>query len=771
MAILPGWEVDTLGPWSNSMWGRLVTCGPIGNRPLVLLLLTTAAFPQTPETLGRAYRDSPTPARARALQNFAASHKDANGALAHFTLGVVSFEQKRFPDAILHLAAAQSRLPKLADYTAYYLAASHSETADYAAAAREAAAVRSVPLLSPFAAKSIVLQGRGLAASGAAREAVRILREHYADLPQPDGDLALAIAHEATRDLPHAAEYYQRVYYEYPTGDAATRAAAALITLHDTMAAAYPAPAPQAMLERAHRLLAQHEYARAQSEFAALVPQLSGPERDQARVGVGAAEYLAGDVAAAYSHLRSLEVSDSQADAERLYYIVECARKLNDEDQMSEAVKKLGKYHESQWRYQALMAAANRFLVTNQPEKYTPLYKAVYESFLDQPMAPSSHWHVAWAAYIRRKHDARELLREHLQRYPGHPSSTAALYFLGRLAEADADYSAARAFYTRLAAQSPNYYYGILARQRMAQPTVASAGPSEKTAQFLQSIAFPAHKPAVPADPDAETALRIARARLLESAGLPDLAQAELRFGARNGGQPGSGQLGSGQPYLLAMELARTADTPHQRLHNIKSAAPDYLSMSLEDAPPAFWQLLFPLPYEKDLVRSAKQQNLDPYMVAALIRQESEFDPQALSAKHAYGLTQVEPATGRSLARRAGIKRFSNRSLFQPAINLKLGACYLRVLLDQWGGNWEQTLASYNAGKSRVNEWLTWNQYQEPAEFVESIPFTETREYVEAVLRNATVYRQLYASKAPTGQSPSTRRKRVVVTAHKSPAA
>ena len=145
------------------------------------------------------------------------------------------------------------------------------------------------------------------------------------------------------------------------------------------------------------------------------------------------------------------------------------------------------------------------------------------------------------------------------------------------------------------------------------------------------------------------------------------------------------------------------------------------------------------------------------------------LDPQALSARHAYGLTQVEPATGRALARRAGIRRFSNRSLFQPAINLRLGACYLRTLLDQWGGKWEQTLASYNAGKSRVNDWITWNQYLEPAEFVESIPFTETREYVEAVLRNATLYRQLYAGKAPTSRTPDARRKRAVLTAGKSP--
>lgn len=735
-----GWERVILGRWCKR---------PLACAVWLLPALAVFAFAQSPASLGRAYRDLPTPARRKALERFAASHKDANGALAHLTLGVVSFEQKQFPDAIQHLQAAQARLPKLADYTAYYLAAARVATENYSAAAQDAAIVRGVGVRSPFAARSMVLQARGLAASGSAGEALGMLREHYGDLPQPDGDLALAMAYQAAHDLAHAAQYYQRVYYQYPTGDAATQSAAALINLRDSMGASYPQPAPQAMIERGTQLLAQREYPRARSEFQSLAPQLTGPERDQARVGIGAADYLNGDVSKAYSYLLSVEVPDAEADAERLYYLVECARKLNDDDQMMEAVHRLARHHgESLWRYKALVAAANRFLVTNQPEKYVPLYKAAYETFPDQPLAASCHWRVVWAAYVHRQHNARELLREQLERYPGHPTASAALYFLGRLGEADGDYGAARAFYTRLSAQFPNYYYGILARERMTQPKIGAAGPSAKTAQWLSQIAFPARRPAVPREPDAETSLRIARARLLVSAGLTDLAQSELRFGARNGGQP----------YLLAMELARTASTPHERLHNIKSTAPDYLSMSLEDAPLAFWQLLFPLPYERDLVRNARQQSLDPYMVAALIRQESEFDPHALSAKHAYGLTQVEPATGRAFARRAGVRRFTNRSLFQPAINLKLGTYYLRALLDQWGGKWEQTLASYNAGKSRVNDWLTWNSYQEPAEFVESIPFSETREYVEAVLRNATVYRQLYAGRAVKrgrGASPS----------------
>jgi soluble lytic murein transglycosylase len=172
---------------------------------------------------------------------------------------------------------------------------------------------------------------------------------------------------------------------------------------------------------------------------------------------------------------------------------------------------------------------------------------------------------------------------------------------------------------------------------------------------------------------------------------------------------------------------------------------PDYLTLPLEAAPHRFWELLFPLPYRDELVADSARHGLDPYLVAGLIRQESEFNPTALSHANAYGLTQVRPGTGRQFARQAGVARFSANSLLQPAANLKIGTSYLRSMLDQNGGRIEETLASYNAGPNRVAEWLAWGrQYREPAEFVESIPFTETRDYIQAVLRNAEMYRRLY---------------------------
>jgi len=205
------------------------------------------------------------------------------------------------------------------------------------------------------------------------------------------------------------------------------------------------------------------------------------------------------------------------------------------------------------------------------------------------------------------------------------------------------------------------------------------------------------------------------------------------------------------QPQVLAVELAGLAikrQFPDRAVRYIKRYAPGYLYIPMDSAPAEFWRLAFPLPYREPLERFAKQTDLDPFLVAALIRQESEFDRNAISRSKAYGLTQVLPSTGRDLSRRLGYKRYSANRLFEAEFNLQLGTYYLKSLLGQLGGGVEATLAAYNAGKSRAVAWMSWYQYREPAEFVEMIPFTETRNYVQVVLRNADVYRRLYGGSA-----------------------
>jgi soluble lytic murein transglycosylase len=185
----------------------------------------------------------------------------------------------------------------------------------------------------------------------------------------------------------------------------------------------------------------------------------------------------------------------------------------------------------------------------------------------------------------------------------------------------------------------------------------------------------------------------------------------------------------------------------------IKAFAPSYLQIGFDNAPARFWQLAFPLPYRVPLETYSRQNGVDPFFVAALIRQESEFNVKVISHAHAYGLMQVLPSTGRQLARQIGIRRFSAADLLTPNRNLQLGTRYVRQLLDSLNGHEEEALAAFNAGKSRVDRWDSWGPFREPAEFVETIPFQETRNYVQVVLRNAAAYRHIYAN-APAAAAP-----------------
>jgi soluble lytic murein transglycosylase len=682
--------------------------------------------------LVKAYRDSPTVARRAAVESWAAAHPKDRPSAA-LALGVAAYEQHDYARAESELRQAQAGLPQVADTVAYYLNAARVESKEYSGVVEGLAATHDSRNPSPYAGRGWLLAARALEPSNPSA-AVRILREHNVDLPQPDGDLVLAECEQAAGHLQAAAETYQHVYVQYVTGAAAVRASTALASLRVTMGDSYPALSGRDLLRHADRLADAHEFTLARTEYNALIESLSGLEHDQARVRLGWLEYLSGKVPAADSYLHSLEVSAPDAEAERLEDVVETSRRLENDGELKHALEELeSKFTRSPLRVKALISAANHYLIDNQPSEYLPLYRAVYEMFPADPVAGNSHWKVTFDAYLHRRSDAQQLLEEQLIHYPRNNNSSAALYFLGRAAEERKDYSAALTYYQYLTKLFENYYYAMLARHRMASAELRSATSSPKLSEFLADLALPAPKP-VPNSPTPETTSRITRSQVLRDAGLSDLADAELRFGAKNGGQPA----------LLGMEAARQADSPGQGLHLLKVFAPDHLGVPLTWAPRQFWELLYPLPYRAELFMDADAHGLDPYLVAGLIRQESEFSPHAVSPAKAYGLMQVLPVTGRQYARAAGIARFTTSLLVQPAVNLKIGTLIFRSMLDHSGGQVEQTLAAYNAGPMRLAEWVTWTSPHEPAEFIESIPFTETRDYVQAVLRNADMYRRLY---------------------------
>ncbi len=710
----------------------------------VVALLLTAVFAgaQTLGSLSRAYHDTPAPARHAALERFAGAHpKDQDGALALLVLGIGEQAQKQPADAIRHLREAGARLPSLRDYAAYYIGAAELDAKNFAAAAVELEPVWSAAPVSPLVPDAAMTAGRAYKERGTPADAVRVLRQYYSQLPQPAGDFLLASSYAAAADSVSAAVYYQRIYFHNPATPEAEQAAAALADLKSALGTAYPPAMPQAMFQRAGKWLAAGDYRRARGEYEWIITNTAGADRDLARVRLGEVDYFRDENAAAYSYLKPLAVASPEADAERLYYLVELARRMEREDEMMNAVNRLAEiHHESPWRLKALITAGNRYVLENRSDAYEPLYRACFEGFPAEPQAGYCHWKVAWNAYIHRRPDAPDLLREHLVKFPGSEHSSAALYFLGRISEAKNQFEDAKAYYNEAVERFPNHYYADLVDQRLLQPALFRALSSPATRAFLNGV-WPVQRYPGNFEPAPATQARIKRASLLERAGLEDLAERELRYGA----------LTDGQPHVLGVHLAQRIakyDSPPRAMRLLKSLVPGYLAIPIENAPPAFWRLLFPLPYRAAIERYAKQNGLDPFLVAGLVRQESEFDPDAVSAARAYGLTQILPSTGRVLLK-VSRRRFRPSILFRPDVNLRLGAAYLRRIYDQNSATWETALASYNAGGLRVENWLTWAQYREPAEFVETIPFSETRSYVFSVLRNAGMYRKLYGPDGP----------------------
>ena len=656
--------------------------------------------------------------------------------LADLKASAAALDSKNYPAALDSAKGLASRLPKLADYVAWIVASAQFGNKNYSTVQTSLEPVWAQAPSSPLTAKAYLLAAQAAIQGGAAGNAVDLLRKNYTALPQPQGDLLLAQAFAASGDQVSAAIYHQRVYYGFPTSGEASTAGTELDRLHAALADNYPPAMANAMLARALKLLDAGQTPKARKELEALIPQLGGADRDLARVRIGVADYNAGNIAVAHSYLASLDSLAPEADAERLYYLLQSARHLNNQEEADQVLDRLGRlYPSSLWRLKALTTAANRYLTNNQLDAYEPLYRACYETFPKDPEAVNCHWHVAWGHYLRRRADAPDLLRAHLRLFPASDNSSAALYFLARLAEDAHNASAARSYYDEVAREYPNQYYAQLARDKLAG--VQAAAPSADVNAFLRGIAFTERSRVKDFNPGPSAAIRIERARLLQQAGLPDWAEQELRFAARSGEQP----------YVIAMELASlTSAKPSQALHYIKSYAGGYLFVPLDSAPRQFWTLAFPLAYRSDLETFSKQNGIDPFLMAALVRQESEFDPKALSPAGARGLAQIEPTTGKELSRRLKLTSYNAAALYQPRLNLELGTYYFKSLLSQVGGREDAALAAYDAGLSRVRAWLTWGDFREPAEFIETVPFTETRSYVQGVLRNADIYRRLYGA-------------------------
>lgn len=674
---------------------------------LIFPLLAAVALAVAPcEDEARALRNTPAKPGVRAVLESCATR--LNAPTARLALAVAAVEGNDFAGALRHLKAA--KLPALSDYTALYTARAHAGLDE-----KPAVLAALAPLLTPNQNSPLVHQAALLAAANSeAAAAVALLERLRPQLQQPAADLALAQAYQAAGRTDLAGVTFARLYFYYPLSKEAAIAEPAWRAL------GAPDNTPENVMARVEKLLPALP-GRAQQD-------LEGVPGELAKVRRAAAAYYSRQYPAALTALNALAPEDPAVDAERNFYIYQTARRLNRDADRQAAFSRLSQRHPHSPQFlDVLLAEAYRHLTENEFEAYEPLYQTCFTNFPADPRAVFCHWKVTWSHYIRRRPTALNLLREHAEKYPQSDKVSTALYFIGRLTN-DPTY------YQAVVSRYPNTYYSLIAADRLKEKALAV-----RPNAWLSKIRH-TPPPPIPAQESAAARQRIERARLLLAAGLDTLAETELRFGAKE----------DQVPLHVAMELAgalQRAGKVDRGVRTIKGLLPDYLTFPFAAVNEKFWQLAFPIPYRASLEKYARQAEIDPFVFAGLIRQESEFNASVVSRSNAYGLSQILPSTGQDLARRVGMKGFSARMLFDPSTNIHLGTYYIRHLLNSLEGNWHEALAAYNGGRTRVIKWRTFAQYREPAEFIETIPFDETRGYVQAVLRNAAVYKQLYEGK------------------------
>jgi soluble lytic murein transglycosylase len=674
-----------------------------------------------------------TPAGYAGVEAFARAHaKEDAGALAWLVVGYAHVLDRDYAKAIDPLNRAKVRAGDLGDYVAYYLGMSYLQTghtaealatlADFAASHPDSLLVRDAHVSY---AQALLLEGRGA-------DAAALLEKDRAPA-RADMELALGRAYAQSGQATRAAGVLANVYYTMPASAEADASYAEMKKLPSA-----PLASTAQRRTRADLLLKARRYNEAADAYRDLLSTVEPVDRPSVQIALADALHRCGRNREAKQELSTLSGVAGDLQAERLYILGEIAWAQNDNGDFYRSVDELRKAAPtSSWLELALLSVANLHLVHHEYDQALDAYRELQQRFPAGARASYAHWKAAWLTLRQGRNDqAKKQFEEQIAVYPNGTEVPAALYWRARLAEEDNQPAMARAFYEILSLRYRNYYYAELGRDRLKKLPAAS-DTSEHYALLDRVPPLDSNGKVTLSDPPADD-LHVQKAELLGNGGLIDFAVRELQAAAANNG-------GTWQPAETAQLYL---DTGHydRAIELMKHSAPNYFALDIPDLPRPYWEALFPKPYWMDLKKSSVANGLDPYLVASLIRQESEFNPNAVSRANAVGLMQLLPKTGKVVAKEVKLKRYSASQLYTPAVNLQLGTRYFRGMVDKFGGSFEYALAAYNAGSDRVDDWLSQGKYRDPQEFVESIPFTETREYVQAILRNANVYKQIYGT-------------------------
>lgn len=670
-----------------------------------------------------------TPAAYAGVTSYAQRHTGEAAATAYLALGHAYFLDRRYTDAVSSLHQARQAGDALADYADFLAARANHEAGLEAAAEVLLKGFRQQYPDSIFVDEAPELEANVLLDLHDPAGAQRVLDAASTDpaAGRAGYQLARGLVAQALGQPHDAEQIFKALLLAYPLTNEAAIARAKL-----TAPGVETTLTSDELRSLADAYYKAGRYQEASEQYRALALKFNLDT--QARNGFA--------VAAATCDLKLKKLTVAQASAladtpdengaRRLYLLMELARNRNDLDEQTQIVSRMETdFPQSPWLAEALFSSGNMYMLRKDYPRAVDYYSYLAAHFPAYKNSSPAHWRGAWLQYRQGLYsEAARMFDEQIRNYPGTAETVSALYWRGRLYETqDHRPAQAAANYRTIVRVYQHFFYAQMARRRLA--ALGSTVPAE--APELDRIVSPA-LPAL-AESFPEDSPHLAKARLLANAGLNDYIPREISA------DPDSGAWSA----LAEAQIYASYGEAYRAMRALKRALPSAATASIKSIPLAYWRILFPEPYWTTIKAESAKNNLDPYLVASLIRQESEFNPAVISYANAYGLMQLLPSVGKALAREEGISHFQTFQLLDPEMNIRLGTRYLRQMLEKFGGVQEYALAAYNAGDSRVVDWQASGPYDGIDEFVESIPFTQTRDYVQSILRNIEIYRAIDA--------------------------
>jgi soluble lytic murein transglycosylase len=719
---------------------------------------------------------------------------------AAFVLGKIALDDQS--GEALDLLKQASDLPLLKDYALFYQADAYRQARQLSEAVNLYDKLLSNypgSLLVPEATyrRAVILAETG-DCTGALAGFESYVATYPSDPQVPDALLKSADCSLKLGEPTRAIKALRRIWAQYSDHDVAAKAEEAVAQIQ-AGGTVIPEPTNEERYQRGQTLFEAARYEEALIQFRALSRDPAGPDRDEAAVKMAMAliqlkryeearrvleDYIAqfgqtrrsprvgrGDLPSeqreregeapsgfaggggdASPSNRSAPTANSQLKTQNSKWLLQAliglariAVRQSNEGRLLDIEKRLAdSFPQSPERAQVLLLIGGFYEDQKQPVKAAAAYQKIRSELARDSAADEALWRIGWMAYTAgRFEEAIQTFSSYSNaRFNGEYQGQF-LYWTGRSAENLGRSSEAVTGYEEVCAVSPRTYYCMMAEERLARLKLDPPQTDQEAAQSVAVIGLPVLFPN--GSPDALLQdTRYQTAGELMVLGLDQEAAREF-----NGLTE---RYTNDRPALMALagSLYRAGDY-YRSLRLIRLYFWDVLQKDTDAVPTGFWELAFPLRLV-DLIRDhAPRGAADPYVVAAVMREESAFDPKAVSKTGALGLMQLMPFTGQWVARQLGEPVVDADQLFDPKLNIRLGSWYLGHLARQFDSNLILSIASYNAGPEAVARWVQARPPQPDAldEFIESIPFSETRSFTKRVLRSYTEYLRLAGLEAP----------------------